>query len=76
VEGLLGRSMASPSGSVGAGGRTPRSNGKKSVSDSDSPFREWATNSLGCLATDMVSPERDETGMLSASYSELSAVKL
>jgi hypothetical protein len=44
------------------------------VSDSDSPFREWATNSLGCLA-DVVSPERDESGMLS-SYSELSAVKL
>jgi hypothetical protein len=75
VEGMLGKTMQSPSGWVAEGGRTPRSGGKKSVSDSDSPFREWATNSLGCLA-DVVSPERDESGMLSASYSELSAVKL
>jgi len=74
VEGVLGKTMQSPSGWVAEGGRTPRSGGKKSVSDSDSPFREWATNSLGCLA-DVVSPERDESGMLS-SYSELSAVKL
>ena len=75
VDGMLGKTMQSPSGWVAEGGRTPRSSGKKSVSDSDSPFREWVTNSLGCLA-DVVSPERDEAGMLSASYSELSAVKL
>jgi hypothetical protein len=71
---VLGRSMVSP-GLAGAVPATPQCDGKKGVAGSESPFREWATNSLGCLA-DVVSPERDDAVMLPPSYPELRAVKL
>ena len=71
--GLNNKSILSPSTSINGCISTPHSEAQKSFTGSESPFREWATNSLGCLATDVVSPERDDDVLMAPSYSDLSA---
>ena len=73
--GLLAKNILSPSASINTSIATPRSEGKKSSAGSESPFREWATNSLGCLANDVVSPSHD-AAMLPPSYDQPCSVKM